>query len=84
MESGALPIDDSRHEIGHRHFERSGKFVDVHDGNVPFAAFDAADVIAVQSGEISDFLLGKPFFEPNRSQSLAKTSHHVGQVRFQI
>ena len=52
---------------------------DVQEGDVPFAAFDHADIVTVQARQFSELLLGELAGEPEASKFISKLSFWVGR-----
>jgi hypothetical protein len=57
--------------------ERSGQLVERHDGRVPAAPFQTADVLLTEAGTLRELLLGQAFPLPDSLDILAHQPAHI-------
>ncbi len=64
-------------ELSRFHAERPSEAQDIHERNVSLTSFDPADVISVQVGKFSEFLLGELPFETEPANAISENNSRV-------
>lgn len=71
------------HELGHRDAQGLGELLDGFQGYIPFASLNAADVCPVQTGRVSQSLLGKALCCADFSQVVPEARRKVAHAKYQ-